>query len=325
MTSLDWVSLTEHFGLGDALGVPAYVARGAMGEIWRLETGRGSWAVKWQFPWAPPDPRPGDLRVQAAAAGAGIPLPAPVLTAAGDAVVLAGDRRVRVYEWADVEDPGEPPVGAAAAAEAGRLLGLLHGLALPAPGFIDAWYTQSPPPRTWAALADRASAAGAAWGSPLAGASVLLAELEALIGPPPGTPPIACHRDFSPDNVRARRPGGQLVVLDWEDAGPLHAERELGYVLLGWAASGPHFDAAAAEALLGGYAAASGGRPELGAGCFGTAVAARLNFLYVMASQALDDPAHRSFAERQVASMLEHDLDDLRSSIRAAARTLSLH
>src|ERR1700734_571283 len=59
----DWQALAEIFSLGRVLSIPGYVARGAMGEVWRFETSAGRWAVKWQFPWAPAEPRPRDVAV----------------------------------------------------------------------------------------------------------------------------------------------------------------------------------------------------------------------------------------------------------------------
>jgi Ser/Thr protein kinase RdoA (MazF antagonist) len=324
MPPASWITLAGRFDLGTVRGTPAYVARGAMGEIWHLETGRGRWAVKWQFPWAPPDARPYDLEVQRAAAAAGIPLALPVTTPAGEAVIRVGDRQARVYEWVDLGPAGRPPAGPDRARQAGELLGMLHGLAIPAASLVDTWYTSPPRPDAWATLAARAAAAGATWASGLAAARPLIRALTALAVPAPPGRPIACHRDFTPHNVLPRAADGRLVVLDWENAGPLPAGRELGYVLLAWAAADGHFDAAAAGALLAGYRAASGAAPHLEPGLFATAAAVQLNFLHIMAGQALEDPAHRPYAEEQLASLLDHDLEDLRRSIRVASRALDM-
>ena len=118
----DWQALADMFSLGRSRGIPGYVARGAMGEVWRFETSGGSWAVKWQFPWAPAEPHPHDVAVQRAAATAGIPLPRPVTTADDAAIVQLGGRSARVYEWADLGPPLAVPVAPETAAEAGRLL-----------------------------------------------------------------------------------------------------------------------------------------------------------------------------------------------------------
>jgi len=295
-----------------------------MGEIWRLETARGRWAVKWQFPWAPTEARPADLQVQAAAAAAGIPLPSPVTTPAGDAVVAIGGRHVRVYAWADLGPAIEPPARPEVAAEAGRLLGLLHALALPAAGPLDPWYTTPPTAGAWDRLAGRASTAGVAWAGGLAGARALIDELAALIVPSPRRSPVVCHRDYSPDNVLPSGTAGDrmaLIVLDWENAGAGYPERELGSAVLAWAA-GRRFDAMAARHLLAGYTASAGSLPPLDGGLFSETIVVRLNFLFAMASQALDDPAHRAFAEKHVASLLDHDLEDLRGHIGPAARAV---
>ena len=192
-----WTELAGRFDLGPVLGTAEFVARGAMGEVWRLETIRGAWAVKWQFPGGPVQPRPADVGVQVAAAAAGIPLPAPVLTPAGEAVARIGSHLVRVYEWAELARPAEPPVGDRTAAEAGRLLGVLHSLALPATEPDDPWFSEVRPLTDWAALAERAAAAGTAWAGRLASSQERIAGLSASAGTPrrPG-PRIVCHRDL---------------------------------------------------------------------------------------------------------------------------------
>ena len=141
--------------------------------------------------------------------------------------------------------PGRPDT----AGQVGELLGILQGLAITASGPVDAWYTQAPRPGIWGHAGGPASSAGATWSSKLASASPLILDLTALAVPVPQRRPIVCHRDFTPDNVLPRAPDGKLVVLDWENAGPPHAERELGYVLLAWTATGQHFDTEAACAL----------------------------------------------------------------------------
>jgi aminoglycoside phosphotransferase (APT) family kinase protein len=312
----DWHALADRFDLGRIRGDASYVARGAMGQIWRLRTGAGDWAVKWQFPWAPTDARPADVPLQLAAAAAGIPLPLPVVAPDGAAVVRVRDEHARVYEWMDLGEPVPPPVPEAIAAEAGRLLGLLHGLAIHAAGPVDPWYTEVPGAGCWAGLAGQAAAAGVSWASRLAAAQPLIADLSKWAGPPSGRPAIACHRDFNPDNVLPAAGTGRLVVLDWENAGPLDPARELGYAVFTWCTGNGRFDRSAADALLAAYAQASGAAAAPGPGFFGTAVATHLNVLRVMAERALTEPDHRGSAEEFIASLLDHDLGDLRQVIK---------
>jgi len=316
VTPASWDDLASQFALGRITTDPQYVTRGAMGEIWRLETSGGRWAVKCQFPWAPADPRPADIAVQRAAAQAGIPLPLPATTPDGSAVATIDGRPARVYEWVDLRGAIELPAPAATAAEAGRLLGLLHGLALapqPENGHpIDPWYTEVPDVTYWAGLVGRAKADGATWAPSLAAARGLIADLtELVLPPPPDAPLIICHRDFNPDNVFPAAHDGRLVVLDWENCGPLSADREVGYAVFTWCSGNGEFDQAAADALLAGYASASGAATAVGPDFFATAVATHLNVLRVMAEQALAEPEHRRFAEGFIADLLNRDLSDL--------------
>jgi Ser/Thr protein kinase RdoA (MazF antagonist) len=325
-TMLDWTTLAQRFDLGPAREAPRYVTRGAMGEIWRLDTSRGRWAVKWQFPWAPDNPRPADLPVQQAAERAGIPLPRPVTTPDGDAVADVGGRPARVYAWADLGPALRPPAPVWAAAEAGRLLGLLHALALSPAEAADPWYVHPPEPDTWPALIARARRAGACWAADLDRAQPLIAELAGRIVPQDGTL-IVCHRDFHPGNVfPAAGAERSLVVLDWENCGALDPRREFGDAVLEWAYGHQHepsrshqpFDAGAARALLAGYRSAGAPEPRPDESCFATSIAARVNLLAAMADQALTDPEHRDFAEERVTWLLRTELPGLPYGIDAA-------
>lgn len=321
MTPAIWSALADRFGIGTVVGDPAYVTRGAMGEIWRLDTTAGAWAVKWQFPWVSTEARPADIAVQLAAAAAGIPLPLPVTTPDGEAVVQVLDRHARVYEWVDLGEPFEPPVSAATAAEAGRLLGLFHGLALNSDEPVDPWYNEVGDADSWDQLIDRALAADMAWAPKLAATRREIAELSDLVIPPSGRPAIVCHRDFNPDNVFPAAGNGSLMVLDWENAGPLQPDRELGYAVFCWCAGEGRFDAGASAAMLAGYAAGSGGTPVPGDDFFATAIATHLNFLQVMAEQALTEPEHRHYAEKAIADLLDRYLGDLRQAIKTWSQT----
>jgi len=317
-TPAQWQALADRFALGQVSGSPTYVTRGFMGEIWQLHTARGRWAVKWQFPWAPADPRPADIGVQLAAADAGIPLPLPVTGTDGTAVARIGGQHARVYEWADLGAPFSPPVSAGTAAEVGRLLGVLHRLSMTVVEPVDPWYTAVPDAGHWAKLVRRASAAGASWADRLSAALGLIADLSAQVAPPAGRPPIVCHRDFNPDNVFPS-PAGGLIVLDWENSGPLHPDGELGYAIFTWCAGSGRFDREAAEALRTGYAKSCGAAPPLRPWLFGTAIATHVNVLSVMIERALTEPDHREHAEAQIASLLDHDLADLRRVMTVVA------
>jgi hypothetical protein len=134
-----------------------------------------------------------------------------------------------------------------------------------------------------------------------------------------------CHRDFNPDNVVPASSGDHLVVLDWENAGPLDPGCELGYALFAFSSGRGRVSTTAVTALLDSYAAALGTDPALGPGMFGTAIATHLNFLFVMAEQAIAEPGHRDYCERQLSGLLHHDLDDLARFLDLAEDLLPAH
>ena len=291
------------FALGEPAGPVEFVARGSMGEIWRLRTVDGpSWAVKTPFPWLDVEAWGRDVVLQEAAAEAGVRLPAPRRSPDGRVVVDG----VRVYEWVDLTPVPTPPDGATLE-EAGRILGTLHALALPPdPGEeIDEWYLAAPESEELAGLLARGQRAGRPWAAPLEARFGLVTDLCALVAETTARTDdvIVCHRDFSPDNVFRPVAGGPAVVLDWENAGPLSAEAELGVTVAAWCG------ATSPDRLLAGYAAGGGTATITGPASFLTNIATRLNYLKVMADQSLDDDAHRTFADAALDRLVQVELD----------------
>ena len=117
--------IARAFGLGDPQQFEGPVARGEQGQIWRLESSRGSWAVREPFEPQTEDEVREDTEFQEAARLAGVPTPRAVRTAAGDVIAAVGDTQVRVHEWVEMN---EPDVGLDPAA-VGALLAKLHCVA----------------------------------------------------------------------------------------------------------------------------------------------------------------------------------------------------
>ena len=306
-------SVAAAFGLGEPRRPPVYVTRGAMGEVWRLETAASMWAVKALFEWDPPPPIPADVEVQLAAAGAGVRLPRPVLTTDGRAVVEVDGQRYRAYEWVDLEESLTVPVSVDRAREAGWILGTIHSLPVPPDSEVDSWYVRAPAADRWSTLVERAQVAEAAWVDGLQVRVELLTELGAFVDRAACGSPVVCHRDFDPSNVLPDKTG-YLVTLDWENAGPLDPAAEVAFSLVAWTSAGGTADARAATALLDGYAGSAGAPPVLSRDSFNVAVATYLNFVAVMADQALEDSRHQSFAEQKVTGLLkgcEHLVDHI--------------
>jgi Ser/Thr protein kinase RdoA (MazF antagonist) len=319
-----WQAVAVRFGLGAPDRDPQYVARGAMGEIWRLEAGAHSYAVKILFEPVPGESLPLDIEVQTKAVGAGLRLPAPVLTPDGVAVPTVNGRSVRAYTWEDLDPPLASPVAPDLAGEVGRMLGVIHSLDVVVKDpEVWWWYTTPPSPSEWASLLEQADARGASWSGALRDSAGLIDELSGLIEPLDDSDIVICHRDFDPSNVLTRTDGSGLSILDWENVGPLPAGAELGYVLLAWTANGGRVAPDSMASLLAGYNSV---RPEAAlpkTGWASVAIVTLLNFLMAMGNQALDDDEHRRFAEDRLNTMLGSGLVSLRDSIEMVGRVLS--
>src|SRR3954468_414024 len=105
---MDAEKISDAFGLGAARSLSGPVARGELGEIRRLETEHGSFAVKQVF-----DPLDDDAvaRLEAGAAyqracwDTGIPTPEPIRTPSGRFTAEIAGERLRAYSWVDLEVP----------------------------------------------------------------------------------------------------------------------------------------------------------------------------------------------------------------------------
>jgi len=133
-----------------------------------------------------------------------------------------------------------------------------------------------------------------------------LESLSLMVTPAPRKTLVMCHRDFRTGNV-LRDSAGNLILLDWDDAGPASPDRELAQLLLDWHAHGGEIDRAAVRETVHGYLAAGGPGRVRDERSFGMAIASRLNFLFVQAKAALDpdsEAAQRNFASAVAVSAL---------------------
>lgn len=240
-------AVAERFGLGPGARLRGPVAFGRQGEIWRLDTEQGSFAVKQWRVVPEADEVERDAAYQDRVHAAGIPMPAVVRDTRGRALSEADGVPVRAYGWVDVatEDRHLDPV------VMGRVLAAIHAVHVPASGPVEAWHAAPVGAGAWEDLVDRLSAAGAGFAGQLAGLLPALAEVEGLLSPP--TELQVCHRDLWADNVRAT-PGSGMVVLDWENCGPASPSHELAMVAYEYGLG----DASRIRALHRAYAEAGG-------------------------------------------------------------------
>jgi hypothetical protein len=224
LDSRDGAQIADAYQLGDAPVLSGPVARGEVGQVWRLTTSLGSWAVKEPFEPLSIAEADDDAAFQDVVAAAGVSMPAVVRAATGQVVATVGRSHVRVYEWVDLgeRDPRLDP------ATVGRLVASIHRVRHIGENPVDPWYTDPIGADRWDDLVGRLTAAEAPFASQLADLRDELVALETLLEYP--TDLQSCHRDLFADNV-LRTPDGALCVIDWENSGLADPAQELGLVL----------------------------------------------------------------------------------------------
>ncbi len=224
----DASEIAERFSLGDQPVLSGPVARGEVGQVWRLSTSLGSFAVKEQFDPFPEDEVREYADYQEAAHAAGIPSPA--IVRAGDGGVFLDLRgvQVRVFEWVNLRErePNVDPI------EVGSIVASIHRFRFPGRLPTDPWYTEPVGGARWDALLKELHTHGAPFASRLAEMRDELVALEELIEEPRNLQ--TCHRDLWADNVLPTA-AGSLCVIDWENCGLADPSQELALVLFEFA------------------------------------------------------------------------------------------
>jgi hypothetical protein len=200
------------------------MARGEAGQVWRLTTDRGMWAVKESF--APQSVK------QASATGSyqehlslhGIPLPRILRDEDGAYTRQIDGVFVRVFEWVELEQPdsGLDP------AEVGAVVASIHRAPFPARGPIAAWHTEPLGAARWHELVRASRARSAPFADRLAEQVTDWIAVEKVLRPM--RPVQTCHLDMWADNFR-RTTSGEISVIDWDQAGPADPCREVAMVL----------------------------------------------------------------------------------------------
>lgn len=207
------------------------VARGEQGQVSRLTTTSGSWAVKEIFEAPSADELQEAGRFQEAACAAGVAAPPVVRTCDGALLAKLDSAFVRVYGWVEVEglardlDPGL----------VGRLLAAIHQVVLPPTLLIHPWYIEPVGADRWDRLIRACLVGSAPFAPALTALRDELVALETLLTEPASLQ--VCHRDLWAENIRATQSGG-LCVLDWENSGAADPDQELAGVLFEFGRSG---------------------------------------------------------------------------------------
>jgi Ser/Thr protein kinase RdoA (MazF antagonist) len=240
-------AIASVFGLDGEAVIEGPVARGEVGQVWRLTTPGGVFAVKEPFEPPSADEVDDDAAFQDLARAAGVPMPPVVRSADGRALVRVGERQVRLYGWVDLlpVDRALDPLAV------GEVVAEIHRVVYHGSNGVDPWYTQPVGQERWDALIAQLAGAGAPFADRLAARRDELVALERLIDRPSVVQ--TCHRDLFADNVLAT-PGGGVCVIDWENSGLADPSQELALVLFDFAGT----DHDRARALIEAYRANGG-------------------------------------------------------------------
>jgi hypothetical protein len=224
LSPADAPRIASAFDLGDAAILIGPVARGVIGQVWRLESDSGAWAVKEWF--EPPDLEElaEGVAFQDEAASLGIPAPPTVRTPGGDWLVDLDGARVRVQGWVDLRDPDR----SIDPASVGRLVAGLHRVPFDGRQPLHEWYTEPIGADRWDALISASRVADAPFAERFAARRDALIALDAIVRPPGDV--RTCHRDLWSDNLRATV-DGDLCLIDWENCGLADPAMELAGVL----------------------------------------------------------------------------------------------
>jgi hypothetical protein len=212
------------FGLGGDAVLSGPVARGEVGQVWRLTTSRGAWAIKEPFERPSVDEANDDAAFQDEVFASGVSMPKVVRTTSGEVLADLESATVRVYEWVDLQQRDamlDPAI-------VGQIVAAIHRVNYMGSNPVDPWYTDPVGAQRWDELVDQLMAAGAEFAEPLARQRNELVALEELLEWPSSLQ--TCHRDLFADNV-LRTPSGALFVIDWENSGLADPSQELGLVL----------------------------------------------------------------------------------------------
>src|SRR3954463_2031934 len=171
-------TVADAFGLGRAASLSDVVARGELGEIRRLETDGGTFAVKQELESWSIDDAETSTAYHRVCWEAGIPTPEPLRAATGRYIAQVDAERVRAYAWAELADP-DPTLDPAAV---GTLVARLHQVRHPWPtSEIDPWFEAPIGPAEWKGVVEASRAADAPYAARLAELLPALLEVEEIL------------------------------------------------------------------------------------------------------------------------------------------------
>lgn len=299
--------LAGAFDLGIVTAPPKPVAFTAMGRCWDLRTDRGRWLAVTVYNWITSEQAELGARLREAAVAAGVTAPVGVRSPRGHLIESVQGENWRVHEWLEVGPSTVLPVSAATARRAGTAYGTLHALALPSDVPVSPYLTGRPSEADWYRLGDQAHAAGKPWAARLDAVLPAWLDLQTIeIDIEPGEV-MLCNSNLIPTHVRQGR-DGELVVMEWDFAGSLTPELEIGSALTHWVMR-PELNLKGIAAFRDGYGEVREW-PKLDLASFGVAISGWLNWAHNAICEAInpEDPERAVFAEREAVGVLDRPM-----------------
>ena len=295
----DAATIARTFDLGLHPQLEGPVARGEVGQIWKLTTTTGRWAIKEAFEPPSPTEAEHDASFQELVQSAGVNVPTVRRAHGGRVLAEVNGSLVRAYSWVDLSatDPSIDPV------QVGRVVASIHRVLHHDANGVDPWYTDPVGGDQWNELIAASRWARAPFADQLAEQQHDLIALEALPRPP--TQLQACHRDLFADNVLST-PGGDLCVIDWENSGLADPSHELALVLFEYSRG----DSARSRLLYDSYISSGGPGRVRDPGDFSMLIA-QLGHICEIACQRWLDPTRVNERERNQARIDEFLTDRL--------------
>lgn len=317
--------LIDRFALPYAGGALTPVARGSMGQVWRLDLVAptlqerrvaGDRLMIKQFFWGADEDAESNARAEAAfcrrAAAAGLTLthgyPATDGTYVQQLPEQLGGVVLRLNSWASGRellptDPGR-------AEYLGSTLGTLHALRHPTGSQPDPYFTTPPSHDAWAKVLDRVAAGADRIPSlaPMVRRRVPdLVDLGRYVDTGPQHDLIFSHRDVKPANVLRDVASGGWTLIDWDEAGPVSPSRELASQLCVWHVHDGVVHREDVRRTVRAYRAAGGPGTVDSLPAFSLRLANDLNYIHDEILTALGDdlgPDMRRYAEKEAAHFI---------------------
>lgn len=259
-----WSAILDAFGLPSATLAPRGVVGGWSHHLWRVETTSGAYAIKELVEpagdWWMEQLKVAVALEQVAWRAGTVPMAHPIAAECGELVgevpVANGRRLYRCHRWIEGSPCWDLPPSVAQAASVGKTVAAIADLAITGGTTREnlAWNALD----AYEATVDEAEATAQDWASLLVALRPLVEQLRAEfeVLRDRCEPMLVMHRDVDPKNA-VHGPDGDVMLVDWDYAGPVLPAGELLTAALSFAGGSAGADAECVTACIEAFAAES--------------------------------------------------------------------